>query len=47
VSDEQGQDLYFIQESRKEDGSFYTVLPQAPPSARNSPSMSNTRATKY
>lgn len=31
VSDEQGQDLYFIQESRKEDGSFYTVLPQAPP----------------
>jgi hypothetical protein len=31
VSDEQGQDLYFIQESRKEDGSFYAVLPQAPP----------------
>jgi len=31
VSDEQGQDLYFIQESRKDDGSFYVVLPQAPP----------------
>jgi hypothetical protein len=31
VSDEQGKDLYFIQESRKEDGSFYAVLPEAPP----------------
>jgi hypothetical protein len=31
VADEQGQDIYFIQESRKEDGSFYAVLPQAPP----------------
>jgi hypothetical protein len=31
VSDQQGKDLYFIQESRKEDGSFYAVLPQAPP----------------
>jgi hypothetical protein len=31
VADEQGQDLYFIQESRKEDGSFYAILPQAPP----------------
>jgi hypothetical protein len=31
VADEQGQDLYFIQESRKEDGSFYAVLPEAPP----------------
>jgi len=31
VTDEQGQDLHFIQESRKEDGSFYAVLPQAPP----------------
>jgi hypothetical protein len=30
VTDEQGQDLYFIQESRKEDGSFYAILPQAP-----------------
>jgi len=30
VSDEQGQDLYFIQESRKEDGSFYAILPKAP-----------------
>ncbi len=31
VTDELGQDLYFIQESRKEDGSFYAILPQAPP----------------
>jgi hypothetical protein len=31
VTDEGGQDLYFIQESRKEDGSFYAILPQAPP----------------
>jgi hypothetical protein len=30
VKDEQGQDLYFIQESRKEDGSFYAILPKAP-----------------
>jgi hypothetical protein len=30
VSDEQGQDLHFIQESRKEDGSFYAILPKAP-----------------
>ncbi len=31
VTDEQGRDLYFIQESRKEDGSFYAILPDAPP----------------
>ncbi len=31
LTDELGQDLYFIQESRKEDGSFYAILPQAPP----------------
>ena len=31
VTDEQGQDIYFIQESRKEDGSFYAILPQVPP----------------
>jgi hypothetical protein len=31
VTDQQGKDLYFIQESRKEDGSFYAILPQAPP----------------
>src|SRR5205807_3437929 len=31
VTDEQGQNLFFIQESRKEDGSFYAVLPHAPP----------------
>ena len=30
VSGEGGQDLYFIQESRKEDGSFYAILPKAP-----------------
>jgi hypothetical protein len=29
VFDEQGRDLHFIQESRKEDGSFYVVLPDA------------------
>jgi hypothetical protein len=29
VSDDRGQDLYFIQESRKEDGSFYAILPKA------------------
>jgi len=28
VSDEAGNDLYFIQESRKQDGSFYAILPQ-------------------
>jgi len=28
VSDPSGQDLYFIQESRKQDGSFYAILPQ-------------------
>ena len=31
VADEQGQDIYFIQESRKEDGSFYAILAKAPP----------------
>jgi len=31
VFDEGGRNLYFIQESRKEDGSFYTILPEAPP----------------
>ena len=35
MSDEQGQDLYFIQESRKEDGSFYAILPQAPPAGKD------------
>ena len=29
VTDDQGQDLYFIQESKKEDGSFYAILPKA------------------
>lgn len=29
VADDQGQDIYFIQESRKEDGSFYAILPRA------------------
>ena len=36
VLDEQGQNLYFIQESRKEDGSFYVVLPQAPAMGKES-----------
>ena len=31
VSDESGKDLHFIQESRKEDGSFYVVLDEALP----------------
>jgi hypothetical protein len=30
VSDQNGQDLHFIQESRKEDGSFYVILDAAP-----------------
>lgn len=34
VLDAQGQDLYFIQESRKEDGSFYVVLPEATETGR-------------
>ena len=34
VSDEQGRDVYFIQEGRKEDGSFYAILPQAPPAGK-------------
>lgn len=36
VIDEQGQDLHYIQESRKEDGSFYVVLPEAPPPGKES-----------
>ena len=31
LSDENGKDLHFIQESRKEDGSFYAILDEAPP----------------
>jgi hypothetical protein len=30
VTDDQGRSLYWIQESRKEDGSFYAILPEAP-----------------
>jgi hypothetical protein len=30
VTDDQGQDLYFVQESRKDDGSFYAILSTAP-----------------
>ena len=29
VSDDHGQDLFFIQENKKEDGSFYAILPKA------------------
>ncbi len=29
VFDEQGQNLYYIQEGRKQDGSFYVILPKA------------------
>jgi hypothetical protein len=35
VTDDHGQDLYFIQESRKEDGSFYAILPKAPPAGQD------------
>ncbi len=31
VTGENGQDLHFIQENRKEDGSFYAILDEAPP----------------
>jgi hypothetical protein len=31
VTDDEGQDIHFVQESRKEDGSFYAILPKAPP----------------
>jgi Peptidase family M1 domain/Carboxypeptidase regulatory-like domain len=34
VSDEDGKDLHFIQEDRKQDGSFYTVLDEAPPTGK-------------
>ena len=36
VTDEQGKNLYFIQESRKEDGSFYAILPEAPAMGKES-----------
>ena len=31
VADENGKDLHFIQEDKKQDGSFYVVLDEAPP----------------
>ena len=31
VRDQSGQDIHYVQESRKEDGSFYVVLDEAPP----------------
>ena len=34
VTDQNGQDLHFIQENKKEDGSFYTVLDEAPAMAQ-------------
>ena len=30
VTDDQGRPLFWVQESRKEDGSFYAILPEAP-----------------
>ena len=36
VLDERGQNLYFIQESRKQDGSFYVILPSAPEVGKDS-----------
>src|SRR5207248_424588 len=37
VTDEQGQDLHYIQESRKEDGSFYVILASAPQTRTQQP----------
>src|SRR5256885_912334 len=34
VSDEDGKDLHFVQEGKKEDGSFYAILKEAPPLAQ-------------
>ena len=36
VMDEHGQDMFYVQESRKEDGSFYVILPQAPETGKES-----------
>ena len=36
VSDDQGQDINFIQESKKEDGSFYAILPKATETGKDS-----------
>jgi hypothetical protein len=36
VSDDQGQDIQFIQESKKEDGSFYAILSKAPDAGKDS-----------
>ena len=30
VTDQTGQDLHFVQENRKEDGSFYAILNEVP-----------------
>ena len=35
VAGDQGQDIYYVQESRKEDGSFYAILPQAPETGKD------------
>ena len=45
VTDDAGGDLFYIQESRKEDGSFYAILPQAT-RTRNIPSPCSTKGTK-
>jgi len=36
VMDGQGQDIYYVQEGRKDDGSFYAILPQAPEVGKDS-----------
>jgi hypothetical protein len=36
VSDDQGQDIQFTQESKKEDGSFYAILSKAPDAGKDS-----------
>jgi len=46
VSDDQSQDLYFIQESKKDDGSFYAILPKARTRERAHRSLCSMKATK-
>ena len=47
VIDQEGQDLHYIQESRKEDGSFYVVLSDRLNSAKSTRSQSNTPVTRF
>ena len=50
VSDQNGKDLHFIQESKKEDGSFYVLLDEAPQRGKvqaTSKSASKSRQAKW